>query len=125
MAIIDHGRTVVVDAPEKLKEVVGVNLISLEVDERGDELASLLGGQSWIKKVERRNSSLELSVEGGEGRVLELVELANERGFVITAIDLRQPSLEDAFLHYTGRTIREEEGSMKDLWKARMARMRR
>ena len=125
VAIIDYGKVVVVDAPEKLKEVVGVNLISLEVDEKGDELAGLLEGQGWIKKVERRNGSLELSVEGGEGKVLELVELANERGFVITAIDLRQPSLEDAFLHYTGRTIREEEGSMKDLWKTRMARRRK
>ena len=125
VAIIDQGKMVVVDAPEKLKAAVGVNLISLEVDEKGDELASLLEGQSGIKKVERRNGSLELSVEGGEERVLELVELADEHGFVITAIDLRQPSLEDAFLHYTGRAIREEEGSMKDLWKARMARRRR
>ena len=126
VAIIDHGKIAAVDSPQELKEVVGVNLLALQIaNEKSDALASLLKGIDWIKKVERRNSSLELSVEGGEERVLELVELADEHGFVITAIDLRQPSLEDAFLHYTGRTIREEEGSVKELWKTRMAGRRK
>jgi ABC-2 type transport system ATP-binding protein len=126
VAIIDHGKIVTIDTPKKLKEVVGINLISLQIaNKKSDALASLLKGIDWIKKIERRNSSLELSVEGGEERVLEIVELADEHGFVITAIDLCQPSLEDAFLHYTGRTIREEEGSVKELWKTRIAGRRK
>jgi ABC-2 type transport system ATP-binding protein len=126
VAIIDYGKIVAIDTPSKLKKVADINLISLQIaDGKSDDLASLLEGFDWIKKVERRNSSLELSVEGGEERVLELVELANEHGFAITAIDLHQPSLEDAFLHYTGRTIREEEGSLKELREARRARRRK
>jgi len=126
VAIIDHGKIAAVGSPQKLKEVVGVNLLALQIaNEKSDALVGLLKGIDWIKKIERRNSSLELSVEGGEERVLEIVELADEHGFVITAIDLRQPSLEDAFLHYTGRTIREEEGSVKELWKTRIAGRRK
>jgi len=126
VAIIDQGKIAVVDTPGKLKEVVGISLISLQLaDGKSDELTSLLKRIDWIKGIEWRHSSLELSVEGGEERVLQFVELANEHGFVITAIDLRQPSLEDAFLHYTGRAIREEEESIKGLWKTRMTGRRK
>ena len=126
VAIIDYGKIAVVDKPEKLKKVVGASLISLQIaKEVGDGLMNLLNRLDWIRKVTPRNSLLELSIEGGEERVPELVELANEHGFVITAIDLRQPSLEDAFLHYTGKTISEEEGSIKKLWRARRARRRK
>jgi ABC-type multidrug transport system, ATPase component len=126
VAIIDQGKIAAVDAPQRLKEVVGVNLLSLQIAnglENG--LMNLLEGLDWVRKIERRNGSLELSIQGGEEKVPALVELANDHGVIITAIDLRKPSLEDAFLYYTGRAIREEEGNVKDLMKARMARRRR
>jgi len=126
VAIIDRGKIAAVDVPSKLKEVVGSNLVLLQIaEEKEDSLVSLLKRIKWIKGIERRNGSLELSIKGAEERVPELVELADEHGFVITAIDLRQPSLEDAFLHYTGRAIREEEGSIKGLRKIRRFRRRR
>jgi len=111
VAIIDHGKIVAVDRPGKLKEVIGSSLISLQIaNEVGDGLTNLLKKVDWIRRIERHNSLLELSIEGKDERMPELVELLAEHGFIITAIDLHQPSLEDAFLHYTGRTIREEEG---------------
>jgi len=126
VAIIDRGKIAAVGTPQRLKEVVGVNLLSLQIASGADNgLMDLLKGLDWIKKIELRNSSLELSIQGGEERVPELVELADEHGFIITAIDLHQPSLEDAFLHHTGRTIREEEGDTKELRKARMIRGRK
>jgi ABC-2 type transport system ATP-binding protein len=126
VAIIDRGKIAAVDVPSKLKEVVGSNVISLQVGEgRGDGLAHLLKGRDWVNRIERHNSMLELSVQGSEERMPELVELADEHGFVITAIDLRQPSLEDAFLYYTGTAIREEEGNIKELGEIRRFRRRR
>ena len=125
IVIIDRGRVVAVDSSEKLKEVVGLNLISLQIaDGGGDNLASLLKELSWIKKIESHNGSLELSIDGGEERISQLIDFADDHEFVISAIKLHKPSLEDAFLHYTGRTIREEEGSVKELWKAMMGRRR-
>ncbi|MFB0556612.1 MAG: ATP-binding cassette domain-containing protein [Dehalococcoidia bacterium] len=125
VAIIDQGKIVALDTREKLKEAAGINLLSLQIANSDDSLVNLLKELSWIKKVEARDSSLELNIEGGDGRVPELVEFADKRGFIITPIDLHKPSLEDAFLHYTGRTIREEGRNIKEFWKARMVRRRR
>jgi len=125
IVIIDRGRVVAVDSSEKLKEVVGLNLISLQIaNGGGDNLASLLKELGWVKKIESHNGSLELSIDGGEERIPQLIDFADGHGFVISAIELHKPGLEDAFLHYTGRTIREEEGSVKELWKAMMGRRR-
>jgi ABC-2 type transport system ATP-binding protein len=45
--------------------------------------------------------------------VPELIDFADQNGFQIVSIDEHKPSLEDVFLHFTGRTIREVEGSDK------------
>ncbi len=125
IAIMDQGKIVAMDAPEKLKKVVSLNLISLQISHGGgDSLLTLLKELSWIKKLELHNGSLELSIDGAEERVPELIDFADNHELVISSIELHKPTLEDAFLHYTGKTIREEEGSMTDLWKAMMTRSR-
>jgi len=121
VAIIDRGLIVAMDTSEKLKLAVGLNLISLQIsqDSTGGSIDSLkqLG---WIKKIEARDDSLELSIDGGEEKIPELIDFADSRGLVISSIKLYKPSLEDTFLHYTGKTIREQEGSMMQIWKAWM-----
>lgn len=115
VAIIDYGKIAALDKPEKLKEVMGSSLISLQIaNEPQEELTSLLKELDWVKKIDRHNSCLELSIKGKDERMPELVEMLTEHGFIISFIDLHQPSLEDAFLHYTGTTIREEEGNLKE-----------
>ena len=125
VAIMDQGKIVAVGAPEELKRVVGLNLISLQIaQDRSDGLVSLLKELDWVKKVEEHNGAVELSIDGAEEKVPELIDFADAHEFVISSIELRKPSLEDAFLYYTGKTIREGGGSLKELWKAMMTRSR-
>lgn len=126
VAIIDYGKIAALDKPEKLKEVMGSSLISLQIaNEPQEELTSLLKELDWVKKIDRHNSCLELSIKGKDERMPELVEMLTEHGFIISSIDLHQPSLEDAFLHYTGTTIREEEGNLKEARRTSRTRRRR
>jgi ABC-2 type transport system ATP-binding protein len=122
VAIIDQGRIVAIDSPEKLKQAVGLNLISLQIEDSSGALVDSLKQLNWVKKIEARDGSLELSIDGGEERIPELIDFADNRGLVISSVKLYKPSLEDTFLYYTGKTIREEEGSVKDIWKAWMRR---
>ncbi len=125
VAIIDQGRIVAMDTPEKLKQAVGLNLISLQISQDSSgRLVDSLEQLSWIKKIEARDGSLELSIDGGEEKIPELIDFADDHGLVISSIKLYKPSLEDTFLHYTGKTIREVEGSTKEIWKAWMRRSR-
>ena len=123
VAIIDRGSIAAMDTPEKLKQAMGSNLVSLEIAQAGGgNPVDLLKQLGWIKKVRARDGSLELSIDGGEEKIPDLIDYADSRGLVISSIKLYKPSLEDTFLHYTGKTIREEEGSVMDVWKAWMRR---
>jgi ABC-2 type transport system ATP-binding protein len=110
IAIMDHGEIVIEDAPEALKSSVGTDRIALRTDD--DELA--------IARVRER-----LGMEAGihEGQVtlavadgaLVVPRLFTELGVGIRSVTVNRPSLDDVFLTYTGRTIRDSEGPQANL----------
>ena len=113
VAIIDKARIVALDTPQKLKEAVGSDLISLQLENGAKSRVAFMEKAQeldWIERVEEYSNSLLLNVKSGEGLVADVIDFADAHGFVVTAIDEHQPSLEDVFLHFTGRTIREAEG---------------
>lgn len=118
VAIIDKARIIALDTPQKLKAAVGSDLISLQLADGGERRAAFiekLQELDWIERVEEYSNSLLLNAERGEGMVADLIDFADTHGFVITSIDEHEPSLEDVFLHFTGRTIREAEGGQMRL----------
>ncbi|MDD5749001.1 MAG: ATP-binding cassette domain-containing protein [Actinomycetota bacterium] len=122
VAIIDKAKIVAMGTPEELKESTGSKLITVQVAERQNEFAQRISEAEWVKEIQEHSDSLLLSVGSEEGRVAEIVDFCDRNGFELTYIDEHEPSLEDVFLHYTGRTIREAEsgdGARK------MMRMRR
>jgi ABC-2 type transport system ATP-binding protein len=105
IAIMDHGEVVVENTPEALKSSIGTDRIALRTDD--DELA--------ITRIRER-----LGIEAGmhEGQVtiavpegaLVVPRLFTELGVGIRSVTVTRPSLDDVFLTYTGRTIRDSEG---------------
>jgi len=108
------------DSPLKLKDILGGDVITLEIEGRADELIDLMESLEWIKTLTQHNGHLSLTLEKGERRIPELIKLANQKNVQVTCVNLRKPSLEDVFLHYTGRTIRQEEASQTERNKATM-----
>lgn len=53
-------------------------------------------------------------MENGEIMIPRILHLAHEEGVFVHSVSLRKPTLEDVFLHFTGRTIREQEASIKE-----------
>lgn len=126
VAIMDHGKFVASDSPRKLKDVLGGDVVSIEVDGNAEGFVSHLQHLDWIKSLKRHNNLLSLTMEKGERRIPQLISEARSYEVGVTSVYLRKPSLEDVFLHYTGRTIRESEASLSERMKASMrAHMRR
>jgi len=109
VAIIDQARIVAIGTPEELKAQVGEDLIEVQLEGSKEGFMDSVKKLPWVKSAEERGNSLVLNVEKGEGRIEDLIELSEG----ITMIDEHEPSLEDVFIHFTGRTIREAEGEVK------------
>lgn len=125
VSIIDHGQIAAIDSPQKLKEVVGADLVQVEVgDGQGKDFAGAFGELDWIKDIKRDGTLFKLSVEGGERKIPEILSIASQHSIPVISVESFKPSLEDAFLQFTGKTIREEEGSIQDFRKAKMRKRR-
>lgn len=114
IAIMDFGKIVALDTPQNLKNLLGGDVLSIEAypPERAFEVFNKL---SWVKKISRHNGTLNLRVERGEKKIPLLMRIdQKEAGFEIRAVNLRKPTLEDVFLHFTGRTIRDVEASQME-----------
>lgn len=113
VAIIDKGKIIALDTSEKLKEEIGGDVITIKSSER-DRLHAKINTLSWVKSAEPHDDSVTISLQNAEKHVVDIVNLASGNGIAIDSISIHKPTLEDVFLHFTGRTMREEESSTKD-----------
>jgi ABC-2 type transport system ATP-binding protein len=120
VAFVDHGKIVALDTPKALKDSVGGDVVSLEYAGNSEAMKRRLKPLQWVKKVTLHDSLMDLSVRNGETRIPELLDIAEKSGVKVLSVNLHKPSLEDVFIHYTGKAIREEEGSSLDRMRTRM-----
>jgi ABC-2 type transport system ATP-binding protein len=114
VAIMDHGKFVALDTPARLKDILGGDVVSIEVEGHPEDFEAAVRGFDWIKKTKIRDRIVRLTMDKGERRIPELVQIASGLGIQVESVELRKPSLEDVFLHYTGRTIREGDSAPGD-----------
>jgi len=114
IAIMDRGKFVAMDTPAQLKDILGGDVVSMEIEGQADALIDRINSLDWVKNMTRHNETLSLTMEKGERRIPQLINVARENGVNVTCVHLRKPSLEDVFLHFTGKTIREEEASQAE-----------
>jgi ABC-2 type transport system ATP-binding protein len=116
IAIIDHGRIVALDSPERLKATIGDDTVDLVTDDDVTTLATLVAAGY---RCSRGPEGIRVFVADGEAEVARLVGLA--RG--VTSVHVHRPTLDDVFLHFTGREIREQgaeaHSGMARAWGAR------
>jgi ABC-2 type transport system ATP-binding protein len=108
VAIIDHGKILVEDTPEKLKNGLGIHTVYgldvQHVDER-EELANKLRTVSEVSSVETTSTGVRVYTHGAEGLLSTIVTEAQAYG--LRDISISEPSLETVFIHLTGRELRE------------------
>lgn len=108
VGIIDHGKILVIDSTTSLKNAVGNDVITLSCSDL-DELGKRLGDESWIKNIKQHDTFLTLGVKKGEEKIPVVFEIARSLNIKIKSISVRKPTLDDVFLHFTGRTMRGQE----------------
>jgi ABC-2 type transport system ATP-binding protein len=107
IAIMDHGKIVVLDTPQKLKATLEGDVVVVKSN-NNEALEELLVKLFNFTNQHVEKDALEVTVPNGRNAIPRIVELANQNGIYIESIVLREPNLEDVFLHYTGSSIRKD-----------------
>lgn len=124
VGIIDKGKILTIDKPDNLKNQVGRDVISMKLS-FPQKMTQLVSGLEWVSDYRLYNGLLHLVVTKAEERIPFLINLAQKHTLQVSGVDLHKPTLEDVFLHFTGKTIREEEGSSRGRVSARVRSWRR
>ena len=119
IAIIDRGVIVALDTPAALKAAIGADTVDLQTT---DDAAALAALERHGYRLARTAAGIRVFVEHGEEAVAPLIA---SLGVPVRHVHVHQPTLDDVFLHYTGREIRESHGeAMSMRVRARRARRR-
>lgn len=124
IAIIDHGKILTIGTPSELKAGLGGDVIQIGVKETESDLSSLISQVKYVKSVTRSDSSYRVKATSGEEAAPEIIDLLRNRGYHVTRISLTKPSIDEVYLEYTGRSIREE-GAGEDQTTMLMRTMKR
>jgi len=119
IAVIDHGKIVGLDTPEGLKRDVGGDVITLQADDTAGIAGEIQERYGISPTV--AGDAISLQVARGEEFLPDFIRTLSRP---IRSIGLRRPTLEDVFLHLTGREIRDEGIDEQQAMVARFARWR-
>lgn len=119
IGVIDHGRIIALDTPDKLKDALGGDVVTLKAQD--NVVAARELQQKFGVSPEVKDGLITFSVPQGEKFLPRLV--GNFQSPLVS-LGVRRPTLDDVFLKLTGRAIREEgEAGLKDQMKLMMKGM--
>ena len=121
VGIIDRGRIIVEGTPEELKARIGGDRVHLRYPDEGSarEAASRLEGAGY--RVKLAGDTVIVTVENAARELARIARLAGEPLEVV----VRRPNLEEVFLEFTGRRLREEEALDSFRYRVMARRLRR
>jgi ABC-2 type transport system ATP-binding protein len=102
LAIIDNGKVVVMGSPKELKKQLGGDIIRIKSKKINIDVLKKL---KYVKKVDSCDGEVSLTVKDADKHLQEILKVVGR----VESVEVRSPALEDVFLHYTGREIRDNE----------------
>jgi ABC-2 type transport system ATP-binding protein len=122
IAIIDKGRIIAIDTPKNLKDGLGGDLVTIRSPDPAGVVHAL--SEPWIIRAEIHKDDVVVSLKNADQYVSTIVTLLNKQQVPITSISIHKPTLEDVFLSFTGKTIREQEADTKEIMRMQQKMMR-
>ncbi|MGB9415521.1 MAG: ATP-binding cassette domain-containing protein [Acidobacteriaceae bacterium] len=111
IAIVDHGKLVALDTPMALKaSVPGSNVVEVQFTQESPAWPEQLNRLAGVTSVEPQSSGMyRLLTSNGSLTTTQLVEMTSSSGSTIKSLNVQNTTLDDVFVHYTGRQLRDEQ----------------
>ena len=111
IAIVDHGKLVALGTPVELKNsVAGANVVEVQFEREAEEWRDRLEALDGVTSVQAESGGFyRVLTTSGSKTTLQLVEIAAELGQSLASLSVQNTTLDDVFVHYTGRQLRDEQ----------------
>jgi ABC-2 type transport system ATP-binding protein len=111
IAIVDHGTLVALGTPAELKQSVpGSNVVEVQFNREDDQWKARLEALPDVTEVQSQSAGVyRVLTSNGSRTTTQLVEMAASLGEQLTSLTVQNTTLDDVFVHYTGRQLRDEQ----------------
>jgi len=104
--ILDHGKIIASGDPTRLKDALGNDMIYIDTSDN-EAAEKLLKGLGAVRSIKTTTQGLVVTINTDGTHCLPiLMSLIKEKGIEIISVNLKKPTLDDVFIHHTGRDIR-------------------
>jgi ABC-2 type transport system ATP-binding protein len=108
IAIVDHGELKALDSPTTLKaSVPGRNVLEVSFSGEPEGWQPRLAALPEVEEVTRHDKVFRLATGNGPQTTLALLEAASQAGVAVQSLSVQSTTLDDVFVHYTGRALRD------------------
>ena len=112
IAIIDHGKIIVTGTPSELKDSLGGDIITISIKENAD-ISEIIRSVEHVKNVKNEDGAYRIKAEFGEVTAPLIIEALRKKGYTVTRLSLTEPTLNEVYLEYTGKSMRDMEESVE------------
>jgi len=123
VAIVDHGKILTMGTPSELKDSMGGDVITLKTVDSA-KMASLARSMKGMANIKQHDGSVSVAMANAGSRIPGLLKAAEKAGIAVESVDLHKPTLEDVFIHFTGKTIRDQDAGAAEKFKRHSAAWR-
>ncbi len=110
VAIIDSGKIIALGSPGELKsQIPGNDIVSLTLENLSEAISGRIRNLPYARRITRENHTIRVYVDNGAQNLPTLIDEVKSAGGRVLSAAIHEQSLEDVFIHHTGKTIREEE----------------
>jgi ABC-2 type transport system ATP-binding protein len=108
IAIVEHGKLVALDSPLKLKaSIPGNNILEVSFSRVPEGWLETLKNLAEVQSVKSEDHVYRIGSNNGPRTTVELMEAARRAQIEITSLSVQSTTLDDVFMHYTGRQLRD------------------
>ena len=116
IGIIDFGKIQVIDTPKSMKRAIGNEIISFNlVDGKAnqDTLIDQINNIEFVKEVKNKQDSITVFSTNSNEVIPKIFQASTNLNMKINSLTLKQPTLDDVFISYTGHDLRDETENKK------------
>jgi len=108
IAIVDHGKLVALDSPMRLKSSIsGTNILEVSFERMPPGWEDRLKGLPQVESVTGRDNLFRIATRNGPATTMALLDAAAQIQLPVHSLSVQSTTLDDVFVHYTGRQLRD------------------
>lgn len=110
VAIIDSGKIIALGSPGELKsQIPGNDIITITIGHPSQAVIDSINSLTFVHKIKTEDNNIRVYVDNGAQNLPGLIDAVRASGGNVISATIHEQSLEDVFIHHTGKSIREEE----------------